>query len=185
MALETAVGIISLAEKLLGDTIANSDEFLTFTGEATVNDAAGHIYYGALPAPANGAEEYTEAEWENYRPFALVYADQFQPLNMQRSASGAYYTVGGLIIVEFEKLTPSGMTDQEVHRHWSNQVGKLIKQTTEPDPFFGITDYADVADRLTINRLAVKAMYRAAPEEEQNRGDYLCAIIECEWGPTS
>ena len=183
MALETAVGTISTAEDLLGTTIANSTYFLTFSGEAAVAQALNRVHFGALPPPANGSDEYTIAELSYLRPFVVVFVSPTDTIRYSRTASGNRYDANGTVIAWFERDVPDGMNYAEAERSWNNTIGKILKQTTETDPFDGVLDQADVADRITVNRCTVRELYRAPEEDISSNGDYQRAVVEFEWGP--
>lgn len=182
MPLTAAAGPISLAVERLVSTIANSTYFLTWTSEATVNDALGHIYRSSLPLPASNAETYTKAELVEYRPFVIVSASKGQTISFRRIATGSTYQTSGKLVAWFEQNRPADTDPDEVERLWENTLGKLLFQTTESDPFNGILNQADTDDRLTINACNVIDIHYSEEEEEVTRGAYDRAIIEFDWG---
>jgi len=182
MALEAAVGSISVAEDKLGETIANATHFLTFTGKATPNEAAEHIYYDAIPEPANGAEHHTLAELQAVRPFCIVYTSPLNGARWVKRAANSY-VAGGTLVARFERDAPANENFEESERSWKNMLGKLIRQTTEADPFVGILDQGYTDDRVMIERCQVLSIFRATDQEVASMGDYQTAVIEFTWGP--
>lgn len=127
MPLTSPTGAISRIEQTLAMTLADAPAFRTWCGAADQTAALARIYFGALPPPAAGGEEYTLAELVAYRPFALVFCKHG---NRAFKASGQRYSYsqGGLLQVLLEQATPTAalLDAQEAERLWNNTVGSIV-----------------------------------------------------------
>jgi hypothetical protein len=95
-------------------------------GAADRVNALAHVYAHSLPEPGNG-DEYSRAELEGYRPFAIVGVVSYEGRRVSRG-SGSGFSGTGEIGCLIERATPAGLiaTPGDAMRDWENVVGAII-----------------------------------------------------------
>lgn len=122
-----ALGILSLAQDALRNTLADSTVYRALTAPAMDQAAAlASIYREGLPPPAD-THEYTLAEYETYRPYAVIENDKDGGL------AGSKVTLmnGGRMLVTIERNAPDGAEDtpsDPATQEWMDIAGQILDE---------------------------------------------------------
>lgn len=145
MAVEPA-GVLSLAQKVLRDTLADCTNYRGLTTPAMDQAAAlASIHYEGLPPPANG-HSYTRAEIEGYRPFAVICEDEDNSLLgvADSISSHTHFKHTGNLLVTIERNCPAGQADtpsSEATLQWRNIAGLIFEDLEQKA---GVAGYLNI-----------------------------------------
>lgn len=180
MPLTAPSGPVSLAIENLRVILANCTAFQSWVGAGNAATALEHIFYEALPPPAEGGE-YSLAELQAYRPFALVGMEAEDGFYTRSDAQGAGFEwdLGGgrLSLWLEENVEPSIALDAaEVSRRFCNTIGAIIDE---------LCDLSGTATYLALHSVRVlMGPGRGDKAERATQGDYVAMRLGIEWGMT-
>jgi len=168
-------GGMSLAQEYLRTALADCSTFQAWVGAADQAEALARIYHEALPAPANG-NEYTLAELQAYRPFALIWTSEQNGYSKRRLAVGTWAESGRIMIRLEEDVDPQIANDPaEVARRFRNTIGQII------DELCALTDPG--AGYLVFHTVTVEAgPIRTEEDEARTLGDAQAVELSVEYG---
>lgn len=181
--LTAATGRISLTAELLATQLATCAAFRNWTGAAwTVEQARERIYHNALPPPAVG-DAHTLAEWQRYRPHALIWTADDLGLTLHRDTAGPGCCVEsqGRLVIAFEQAVPAAIKADaaEVDRRFQNFIGRVMHTGDPASP--GLMDLAGDLAHLPISTLTLRGIARTAPEDLTEIGDAQRAWLDVSW----
>jgi hypothetical protein len=173
----TATGCISRAEEALRVLVADAAAFRTLVGAADRASALIRVYRDALPPPAAG-REYTLAEMQAYRPFAIVFTapENGYTANWVSGGTGNGYGDSGELGLFICRDTPLAYVDDfgEAMRGWKNILGDLIDD---------MKDLAGTSDYLLVRQFRLAFGPQFNPEDEHKTiGDIQYAQLSMQWG---
>jgi hypothetical protein len=182
----TPTGVLSEPLKVLRDTLADCTQFRTWCGAADQAAALAKIYYCDAPAPTTAADALTAAQWETYRPFAVVDFELRGGNTFQHRATSAgswdYLQSGTMWIHLEEDYDPTDDQD-EAFVQMMNSVGKILQRKSSDDASFkGLFDLAGTGPYLSTTQCIVYGPYRADEDERTAFGDFLGVDLEINWG---
>jgi hypothetical protein len=180
--MDAPVGPLATPKDLLRTSLANCTAFREWDGaDYTVDEAKSRIYFDALP-PASGAE-YTVAELDDLRPYAIVSLDE-NGIEYEYEAAPNSYKMRGRLVVCLERKFPdvSGETNpnEAADRQFENMVGPLIRTGNPSSP--GLLDLSGTAGYLFVRRVALHGPYRVEAKDVRQLGDYQRCFLFIEWG---
>ena len=174
MPLTAAAGSISLAVDNLRVTLADSAAFRTWSGTSTQAAALARIYYESLPPPTD-KNEHTLVELTALRPYAAVWTDEFDGFTYRQDAALSTPKESGTMLIKFEQtVDPTIVNDYpEISRRFINAIGTIIEE---------VMDFYNVGGYLAIEQATLMKFGRGDPDERSAMGDYMAAVVKCEWG---
>ena len=169
----TAQGPISLAKQNGVDLLAATAAFQSFVDAADASEAKGSIHRDALPRPETEGD-WTRAELENARPFALVstwpdagfVTNRIAQLQERESGQLAVQLEDGVRNVEVDD--PAALAERI-----ENVVGQIIAEAW---------DLGDGSDHLRLKTVEFIGWERADPDMATSQGDHWQALMRWEWG---
>lgn len=181
-----AAGPIAAVKALLATSLANCYHFQRWTGTVwTVAQALERIYFDAMPPPPGTAAGYSLAEWQQMRPFALIYRSG--PQAWQSNAEPRGYLPTGMLSVRFEENVPPSLDGDpgELVRRMDNRVGQIVTTGDMSQP--GLLELTGTAGYLSILGVTLSAEEpeRTAREEISQFGDAQWQFLHLEWGVRS
>lgn len=179
----TANGPIRDALDLLHATLRDCDAWRKMKDPLNPWDqatAAAHIYTDALPPPSPGPD-FTLADLQTLRPFALVWPDTTLGLRMQQVATGCY-SPSGQFIMQIELDTPDGFANDNnaLGEELYQRFGRLIYTGDGGAP--GMLDLATTSGYLPITDVVFTRYMRSEPDDWQDVGDCIVAEFQISWG---
>lgn len=178
MPLTAASGPISLAQVALATSLSNCETFQDLVDADDAAEALGSIHHDEVQAdPPAAGDEYTKAELQAIRPYALTATARQGTLRLRRRATGTYADAGKLHLTIVRDITAEELEDgsAEIIRVWQNQIGNILSELCE------LSD--DVAGAfLIINEAMLTAHWRAHEDDVPKLGEYLVAEIDLLWG---
>lgn len=188
--------ILYAPQMLLAKTLADCTEFRNLVGASDHASAMAHIWHEALPPPADGADNYTLAEMQAYRPFALIFTNDLDGELSSRQASnpGAWADQGSLrILLEID--TPADLDESPVLLdHMLKQiVGRIIRRPSDETAgqFYGLIDRAHTTNEtdgysyLATDQVSFRGYHRSSYRDQPGQGDFLFAWLEIQYGQRS
>ncbi len=177
MPLSAAAGPISLAQEALATSLSASTTFQTLVGAANAAAALAKIHHDEVVATAPAGDEYTKAELQAIRPYALTASARQGTLRLQRRATGTYSDAGKLHLVIVRDITAGELTagSSEIIRVWQNQIGQIMDEICAKSD-----DVA--ASYLIIKDALLVAHWRSHEDDVPKLGNYLVAEIDIIWG---
>jgi hypothetical protein len=180
MSLTAAAGSISKAIENLRTTLADCSTFRNGVGAGDAPTALEHVFYEALPPPAEGSE-YSAAELVGYRPYALVSMEVENGFQAAADAHGSHFEFdeSGVLSVWFEDNVEPSIAEQhgEISRRFLNVVGSIVD---ELQALAGTGGYL-AAQAIEV----VMGPGRGALDERSAQGDYVALRLRIAWGPAS
>lgn len=174
--------IVNTPQQLLEDTLVACDEFLTWTGAANATAARARVYHEALPRPASGVE-YTLAELQAYRPFAIIYTADLGGWQARRVATESF-GVTGRVLLYLEQDTPSGLANDldALDEAFKESIGHILAASDAKPAISGLLDLAHQPGYLAIDQVILNGPGRSHPEDHQAIGDIVFASLEITYG---
>jgi hypothetical protein len=114
-------------------SLAQSATFRTWTSTSSQQAALAKVYLEGLPHPADGLE-YTVAEIQGYRPYALIYMAESLGLIKQRDSYGAGFEFGKesgqlkLLLTENVSDAVGHEPSSKANLTFKRTVGKIIDE---------------------------------------------------------
>jgi hypothetical protein len=176
-------GWIRNTAALAAGTISRCHAFQTWQGN-TWNEAQAlaRIYHHALPPPANG-REHTLAEMSALRPFALIWTEGVDGLEVFRDTAGTDWAPrsSGHLVVCFEQNVPTEDLDDpsKVERDFETFVGLVIGSGDGTEP--GLYELSGIPGELPATRIVYRGSARTPQEEIQSIGDAQRAWLDIYW----
>lgn len=169
-----STGPINIAKQMMRNTIAGSSTFQNLVGETTQADALNHVYEEVIPEKTN---DYTRAELEALRPFAIVKTIPEDSYVIRRAARGTQnlFFDSGRMSVEIERDAPGDGVGADLVS-FQTIVGNILVE---------MTNLAGQADYLDINEFFLTDYMIAHPDHIATQGDYQLAVIRVTWGVRS
>lgn len=156
--------------------LADCTTFRTLTGATTQAEAKARIWQDHTPAPDNG-EEYTLAELETMRPFALIWLDE-GGTGYERTVIDAGFGVmeNGVIMLRLEEDVPSNLDGSpgEAMRRWRDTWGNIL---SDLEGLAGDNPY------ISIRKSSMLLNQRNHQDQNPAIGDTHIAEIRIEFGP--
>jgi hypothetical protein len=183
--MDAPLGHIATAKDLLRTTLATCTAFRTIDGVSyTVDQLKARIYLDALPPPGSSSPEYTLAELQALRPFALIAAAPHGALRLRHVTAGTVrrFHPNGTLVVAIERNVPAvdAADPGQVDRDWENTIGLIMSSLDSALP--GLAELSGQAGYLTISGLEVLDLYRGDQDDKPARGDYQVCLLQIEWG---
>lgn len=179
-------GPLIRAEYALAITLANCTEFQDITSSADETEALESIYFEKLPPPAD-LSEYTLAELEGYRPFALI-----TPLtyDSRRVGSPGSWDDYGALMVQIERDVPEDLSndDAAAMMDFKAILGRILRYRYSDDSKRGLLDLFEVEEGSSPGYLlGAHVTIPAMPERSDYKhrtkmGDYIVGGFIVEWG---
>jgi len=132
----TPTGMLSLPLSHLETALAGLSAFQTWTGEATAELAAVHVYWFEYDDPAQGAGD--EAAWKAARaaerPVCVIGFSE--NLEAEEPAPGSYWDHSGDLVLLFEEVAQNDdgvataintVTTKEALIHLNNHIGAIME----------------------------------------------------------
>ncbi len=167
-----ATGDISLAQDRVAQMLADSAAFRTFAGVATAEVARSDaIYCDGLPKPSG--REYTPAELEALRPFALVFTETDDGFRLNCLAQGVFQP-SGRIIVLLERGVPAEDEDDvaKLDEYMRNSAGAILDDLTQMS---GQEGYVDISE------IVFSGPGRVETKDVQDMGDFQQMFLQIDW----
>jgi hypothetical protein len=188
MSLEDSV--LFASQQLLANTLADCSEFRNLVGVSSHSAALAKIWHEALPPPANGKDNYTLAELQAYRPFALIFTNDPQgPLSNRQAASPGAYFDSGTLRVLFEVDVPAEFKNEPLLLdHLIKQaIGRIIaRPSDEASTFNGLRNlfHATTSDYsyLAGDSVTFRGYHRSSQKEQPGQGDFVFAFLDVTYG---
>jgi len=176
-------GWIEDTAALLATTLANCHALQTWGGNNwNVSQSLARIYHHALPKPANNLE-HTLAELAAYRPFALVWTEQGDGMEIMRDTAGPDWAPKsrGHLIVCLEQSTPANLVadPSAAERNFEGMIGRLIGSGNPSQP--GLYELSGRPEYLPITRIVYRGIARTPQEESTEIGDAQRAWLDIYW----
>jgi len=171
MTLADPVGIIATRKERLKTTLAECNSVKDWSRERKTS-----IYFDVLPQPPRGRETFTAEEWQQLRPFILVYTE---PITYQLDASPGGYHPRGSMIAVFEQNTPPGeLTGEELDRLFDNFMGRVIAEI--------LLKARNAQDGwIYPTQVTTAGPIRATHTEAATEGDWQQYSLKFDWGITA
>jgi hypothetical protein len=124
-------GPLSLAAEYFRTALADSTAARTWLDADNQAEALARIHHHGLPGPANG-REYTLAELQTYRPYAVVFAAEQNGFRatLEAAGDGFEYQRAGRLVARLYQNCPDALTDEpssDANLQWSNTIGQIIE----------------------------------------------------------
>jgi hypothetical protein len=184
--MDSPVGVIATVKDLLRTSLATCTAFRTWDGASyTVDQAKDRIYFDALPPPED-QNEYTAAELDVLRPYAIISKDERGIEFELESVSGSSqsFKPSGRLVVKLARNFPD--VDEEADpaaaadRSFENMVGQLMKSGDPAAP--GLLELSGTSGYLSIRRLSEAGPYRVDPQDATQLGDHQVHMLFVDWG---
>lgn len=183
-----ALGCISKAEEKLRNMLAACSAFQAWIG--TTVDPLTRIHLVELTIPTTDDEEadqnYSLAELQARRPFALIWTPSEQPFSIDIIASPNTPSPSGVLRIGLEENVPTELERNypEAYRRFLNTVGQIIHSEDQTHP--GLVELLGIcgSDYLNFYKLDVLDHARSGGDEIPTRGDVHQCQIEIRWGAT-
>lgn len=188
--------ILYCPQVLLAKTLADCTEFRNLVGAADHAAAFARIWHESLPPPADGADHYSLAEQESYRPFALIFTNDLdgEMSSRQASAPGSWADNGSLRIL-IEVPTPADLDESPVllDQLMKQIVGRIVRRPPDETAgsFYGLLDLAHTTNEsggysyLAADQVSFRGYHRSSLRDQPGQGDYLFAWLEVQYGQRS
>lgn len=193
-------GVMSLSnsvlyepQQLLAKTLADCSEFRNLVGASSHSAAQARIWHEKLPLPADGRDRYTLAEWQEYRPFALLFTNDLDgSVGVRQASSPGAWSDRGTLRILFEIDTPASLAESPVllDQMVKQIIGRIIKRPTDESSstFKGLEDLAgdtnevDGYSYLSIDQVSFRSWHRSSPSDTPGQGDFIYAWLEVFYG---
>ncbi len=173
-----AVGPISLAEKHFALSLADSPAFRLFAAAGTQATALAKIHFDSLPIPEASAPDYTRAQIEAQRPYALTYTAEEEGFRFIRDAAGAdasYSSFGAIMFELVRNVTAAEALDPaELMRLFKNEIGTICQDVLA---LSGQATYLYV-DQISL----VDGPHQTHPDWVEAHGDSVGAQLMADYG---
>ncbi|MFA5911846.1 MAG: hypothetical protein WC815_23950 [Vicinamibacterales bacterium] len=187
-----AYSILYTPQQLLAKTLADCSEFRNLVGATTHAAAFARIWHESLPPPAAGARNYSLAEMNAYRPYAIVFTRDPDGAATTRIGSPGAWTDRGALWIRLVFDMPAGMDESPVLLdHLVKQlVGRLERCPSDETyaTFKGLMDLAGTTNEtdgysyLAADSVVFKAWSLSNPADFPGQGDFIVATLEVAWG---
>ena len=183
-----ALGCISKAEEKLRNMLAACTAFQTWVGAGV--DPLTRIHIVELTVPTLDDEEpdqnYSLAELQSRRPFALISTPSEQPFSIDIVASPNTPNQSGVLRIRLEENVPTELERNypEAYRRFLNTVGQIIHSEDATHP--GLVELLGVcgSNYLNFYKLDVLDHMRTSSDDIPTMGDAHKCEIEIRWGAT-
>lgn len=178
---------------LLAKTLADCTEFRNLAGAADHASALARIWFERLPPPASGAEKYSLAELEAYRPFALVYLRDPDGSRATRQAiSPATWADSGSLWVHIVISTPEELEDDPLllDQFVKQTIGRILLRPPDEEAasFDALLNLAHTTNAvggysyLAADDAIFRGWFQSRRCDEPDQGGFVTATIEVQWG---
>lgn len=176
-------GWIRNTAALAAATLSRCHAFQHWQGNTwTESQALARIYHHALPPPADG-RQHTLAEMEALRPFALIWTEGVDGLEVFRDTAGpdwAPRASGHLVICLEQSVPDADLNDPaKVERDFETTVGLIMGSGNASQP--GLYELSGNPGELPATRLVYRGSARTPQEELQDIGDAQRAWLDIYW----
>jgi hypothetical protein len=170
-------GSISLAQRNIELSLADSAAFRTWCGAADQAAALTHIHLEGLPQPADGKKTYALSELRAYRPYAIVTTETKQGYRIERDSFGdhADYKASGRLNVELRQDCPEPLGDEpssEANLIFRNFCGALIED---------LAALSGKAGYLCFDRLTAEGPYWPHKQLIPTEGLWQVYLLAIDW----
>lgn len=184
--MDNASGPIATAKSYFRDMLSRCTALQEIDGASfSAAELLERIYLDGAPLPAGNADNYTRAELEQLRPFAVVWMPSNRGFLTRHTSSGGRqgFTPSGVLAVDIYRSVP----EDEQHdpaaadRSFENTLGRVIQSNDWAEP--GLAELsASNASSLQLGSIVLEDLDRCPVDKIPSEGDYQVARIVVTWG---
>ncbi len=152
---------INAFKEMLGD----NPHFQAWAGVANASQAKARIYRDGLPPPDVAVDAFSAAAYNAFRPYALIYPAEDEPLILQRDAAHNCWKHTGAIICVLSKSYNATSTPDAQFAQMAADVENIIASGDINNP--GLTDLSARMAGYFLTDVRVDFVGRNSPRTRQ------------------